>query len=409
MSSLALYGGKPVRTAQYAFEHHWGAEACKAINEVLDNRATSTFYGGPFARKFEQRFASIHKRGFGISCNSGTAALHVAYQAMGLEAGDEVIIPANAYVSAFSAALQLNAIPRLCDITEDNCMDVDHAASLVGPHTKLVVPVHLYGFPVDVPRLRALVCQHGLHVIEDCGQGHGALMRDELAGTFGDVACFSFFTCKHITTGEGGMCLTDSDEVSQQIRALCHKGKGLGWYDYRSIGYSYTMTDIQAALGLTSLDGFENEVERRRKYAKAYATPLGEKGFELVKEPKGSQSSFFKYPFRLPPNFRVLTEWFERACRAENVVVSRGYPHLASLPWICRKEYSAWHLTDTGKSAKYIQEDTPCAMDLTSRTLTACTGPGISDVHVEQTIDAITKIFDYMEKNRSRIISEEHL
>ncbi len=409
MKQLAILGGKPVRESPYSFEHDWGQDAREALDRVLDSRATSVFYGGPVAREFERVFASIHGRQHAVSCNSGTSALHVAYQAAGLGAGDEVIIPANAYISAFSAALQLNAVPRLCDIGNDNCIDPEHASSLVGPRTRLVVPVHLYGYAADVPQLSALVRSEGVQVVEDCGQGHGALLNDGLAGSLGDISCFSFFTCKHVTTGEGGMCLTDNRDVAEMIRALCHKGKGTGWYDYRTIGYSYTMTDIQAALGLATLANFSSEVDRRRRYAETYSRAIGEIGLEVIREPAGVRSSFFKYPFRLPSEYGLLSEWFEKACRAENVVVARGYPHLATIGWIHRKEYSAWHLTEAGKHAVYVPEDTPRALDIASRTLTACTGPGVTETEVTQTIEAIAKVTRYMMEHRSHLMSAQGL
>jgi len=318
---------------------------------------------------------------------------------MGLDAGDEVILPANAYVSALSAALQLNAIPRLCDVGHDSNIDVSHMRSLVGPRTRLVVPVHLYGFPADMSSVMSVAKEHNLAVVEDCGQGHGATFNGHPMGDYGDCAAFSFFTCKHVTTGEGGMALTDDETIASRLRELCHKGKGIGWYDYRSIGYSYTMTELQAAAGMVTLAEYDNEVAKRVEYGNHYKKELRKLGLEVVDTLEHVQSSYFKFPFYLPREFSRFAEWFERACRAENVVVARGYPHLARIPWIAKKEYSAWRLTDAGRNASYLPEDTPVANDLTARTLTACTGPGITWNDVHNTVEAISKVYRTLESD----------
>ena len=124
------------------------------------------------------------------------------------------------------------------------------------------------------------------------------------------------------------MVLTDENGIAQRLRELCHKGKGMGWYEYRSIGYSYTMTELQAAAGLVTLADYDDEVAKRCEYARYYERELSSLGLEVVVPPNQGRSGYFKFPFRLPREWSRFCEWFERACRAENVVLARGYPHL---------------------------------------------------------------------------------
>ena len=204
MINLALYGSTPVRSEPYVqntigMTYCWGVLGKSSTGGHCQNSM-----GGPLAREFETSFSKKHGKRFGVSTNSGTSALHVCYQALGLSAGDEVILPANAYVSALSAALQLNAIPRLCDVGYDNNMNVAHLRALIGPRTRMVVPVHLYGYPADMPAIMRVAREHELVVVEDCGQGHGASMNARRDGILWGLRSIQFLYMQACHNGRGG-------------------------------------------------------------------------------------------------------------------------------------------------------------------------------------------------------------
>ena len=249
-TKLALNGGRPFIERPMSIRHHWDA----TLNTWLQEAAKGTlseFYGGPLSRRFECEFAAAQQVRFGVAMNSGTSALHVLYHALGIGPGDEVIVPDQAYVSALSAVLQLGAQPVLCDVDAE-CYTLDPTAlsGKITSRTKLIVPVHLYGCPADMVEICRLAKHAGVTVVEDCGQGHGGLIGEKPVGGFGIASAWSFFVVKHVTTGEGGMVLCDQQQIADRIRALCNKGKGTGWWEYRELGYSYTMGELQAAAGL---------------------------------------------------------------------------------------------------------------------------------------------------------------
>jgi perosamine synthetase len=325
--------------------------------------------------------------------------------ALGVRPGDEVIVPANAYVSAATAALQINAIPIFADIDPHTfVLDPMQLEAKVSPRTRLVVPVHLYGHPVNMPVLVETARRHGLKIVEDCAQAHGAEIGGRLVGTFGDAACYSFCCRKHVVAGEGGMVITNEADVAETARSLANKGKGLEWWDYRRMGYSYLMTEIQAAIGLCSLRHLTDEIERRRALAQIYRTQLTGTALLVAAETPGYKHIYFKIPFLLPPEMRLYTAWFEKAVQAENVVVERSYPVLYQIPWVRRKEGMGdgypYRFFEHARTLMYENSGCSVAEDVCSRLLAACTGPGIDELEVRDTCDAILKVYGFLRDHR---------
>lgn len=250
---LAIEGGCPAMPHPIILRHTWGDRVRNLVADVLSDGRVARFYGGPLSREFEQRFAALQQAAHGVSTNSGTSALHVCYRLCGLGPGDEIIVPAHAYVTALSAALELDAIPVLCDVEPSTyCMDPESLERCITPRTKIIVPVHLYGRPADMPAILRCAKKRSLCVVEDCGQGHGAVVASKPVGGFGAMSAWSFFEIKHVCTGEGGMCMFQDEATAVRARSLVHKGKGEGWWDYFESGFSYPLTDLQAAIGVMS-------------------------------------------------------------------------------------------------------------------------------------------------------------
>ncbi|OLT25789.1 hypothetical protein BJF83_22665 [Nocardiopsis sp. CNR-923] len=209
---LALHGGGPVRAERKPANPLISDAAKSEVVEVLESGTLAQFYGGTRVRRFESAYASRFQRKHAIAVSSGTAALHLAYLAARLPSGSEALLPANAYVSAASAMIQAEIVPVVVDIDPlTGAMDPEDCARKINDRTRMLVPVHMYGQPCPMPELTTLASRHGLVIIEDCGQSHGAPSAGRLTGTFGLAAAFSLCCRKHIAVGEGGMVITDDD------------------------------------------------------------------------------------------------------------------------------------------------------------------------------------------------------
>src|SRR5205823_1498591 len=200
----------------------------------------------------ERLFADFCGVPHAISCNNGTTALHLALQGLGVKPGDEVIIPTLTYIATANAVRYCGAIPVLVD-SEPRTMNIDASRieERITPHTKGIIPVHLYGHPAEMQPITDIASRHGLFVLEDAAEAHGALYRGVKAGALGAAATFSFFGNKIITTGEGGMITTADEELNRAMRLI--RGQGMDphrRYWFPIIGNNFRMTNIQAALGL---------------------------------------------------------------------------------------------------------------------------------------------------------------
>jgi perosamine synthetase len=240
------------------------------VLECLDSTWISS--KGKFISEFENRFAQYVgvKHPLGV-CN-GTAALHVALLALGIGSGDEVIVPTLTYIAAVNAITYTAATPVFVDSRRDTWqMDADDVRRKITPRTKAIMVVHLYGQPCDMDAIVKIANEHKLFVIEDCAEAFGATFNGKPAGTFGDIAAFSFYGNKTITTGEGGMVVTQNADVAN--RALHLRGQGLAdnreyWHDV--VGYNYRMTNICAAIGLAQLERADEFLSKKRALAKKY-------------------------------------------------------------------------------------------------------------------------------------------
>lgn len=240
---------------------------------------------GPYVDKFEQEFRAFIGTSQGIAVSNGTVALHLALLALGVGPGDEVIVPDLTFAATINAVLFCGATPVIVDVDSHlwgmSLASVQHA---VTPRTKAIIPVHLYGRPVEIGPIAAFAAKRGIGVVEDCAEAHGARYAGRPVGQFGDVACFSFYANKIVTTGEGGMCLTNSAELAQSIRLLRDHGMTPSRsYWHERVGYNYRITNLQAAIGYSQLWRIEDVLDRNREIANAYQAAL--KGIPGVKFP----------------------------------------------------------------------------------------------------------------------------
>ncbi len=242
---------------------------------------------GPAIREFEQKFAARIGRRFGIAISNGTAALEIAVRALNLGPGDEVILPTFTIISCASAVVKEGAIPVVVDADPVTWnMDVAQLAEKITTQTRAIMPVHIYGLPVDMDPVIELARRYNLKIIEDAAEAHGQTYRGKPCGTFGDLSIFSFYPNKLITTGEGGMLLTDDEALAERCRSLrnlCFQPQRR--FIHEELGWNYRMTNLQAALGLAQLEQWNSFIQRKRKMGRIYTELLtGVEGIQLPLE-----------------------------------------------------------------------------------------------------------------------------
>lgn len=242
----------------------------KYVNDCLDSTWISS--KGKYIAAFENAFAAYLKVNHAASVSNGTVAIHVALLALGIGPGDEVIVPTLTYIASVNAISYCGAIPVFVDSLPDTWqMSADDVRKKITPKTKAVMAVHLYGHPCNMDELQAVCKQNNLFLVEDCAEALGSKYKGKLVGSFGDIATFSFFGNKTITTGEGGMVTTNDETLYDRV--FHFKGQGLAkyrqyWHDV--IGYNYRMTNICAAIGLAQFEQLEEFLSKKRQVAKWY-------------------------------------------------------------------------------------------------------------------------------------------
>jgi perosamine synthetase len=246
-----------------------GENELKNVMEAVKSGWVSS--KGPFIDEFEQGFSSYIGTKYGVATSNGTTALHLALAALGIGKGDKVLVPSLSFIAVANSVTYVGAKPIFIDSHPKYwCMDPSKIKK-IDKKTKAIIAVHLYGHPCDMDEIMNIAREHGLHVIEDCAEAHGAEYKGKRVGSFGLISCFSFYGNKIITTGEGGMCLTDNEELSEKMKILRDHGMNLHkkyWHDV--IGFNYRMTNLQAALGVAQLKKIDRLINKKRDIAITY-------------------------------------------------------------------------------------------------------------------------------------------
>jgi perosamine synthetase len=253
--------------------------------------------------------------------SSGTAALQLAVAAAGIRPGDEILVSASTNIATALAAVHNGALPIPVDsepVTWN--LDLDQIESLVTARTRAVIPVHLYGHPVDMDRLGEIARRHGLTVIEDCAESHGATCRGRMTGSFGAMGCFSFYANKVITTGEGGMVVTDDPRLADRLRLLRNLGFTQPRFRHEIAGHNFRMTAYQAAMGVAQLARIEAIVAAKRRLAETYNRLLADTpGLQLPTEAAWARNVYWMYAVVVRPEFGATRDELAAALLAEGV------------------------------------------------------------------------------------------
>jgi perosamine synthetase len=291
------------------FEPVIGEEEIDAVVAALRRGEISGSFGESIPR-FEQEFAEYCGCKFGVAVSSGSTALHLAVAAAGIGPGDEVLVSASTNIATALAVIHNNAIPVPVDSENVTWnLNLDLVEELITERTKAIIPVHLYGHPVDMDRLMEIARRYHLLVIEDCAESHGATCRGRMTGSFGEMACFSFYANKVITTGEGGMVTTNDERLAERLRLLRNLAFTKPRFRHEEAGFNFRMTGYQAAMGHAQFQKIDRIVEEKRRVAHAYNRYLSDvEGLQLPYEAEWAKNIYWMYGVVVQPEFGITRD-----------------------------------------------------------------------------------------------------
>lgn len=302
------------------FEPIVGEEEINNVVAALRNGELSGTFGH-FLETFEKEFAGYCGCRYGVAVTSGTTALQLAVSAAGIRPGDEVLVSSSTNIATALAVVHNQAIPVPVDSEEETWnLNLDLIEKLITSKTRAIIPVHLFGHPVDMDRLGALAKQYKLVVIEDCAESHGAKCRGRMTGSFGEMGCFSFYANKVITTGEGGMVVTNDEKLADKLRLLRNLGFTTPRFRHEVTAHNFRMTGYQAAMGLAQLHRIDRIIAEKRRVASTYNASLRDiPGLRLPVEREWAFNVYWMYSVEVNPEFGMTRDELARALTAEGI------------------------------------------------------------------------------------------
>ncbi len=357
-----------------------------AVQNVIKSRWLTM---GKVTQEFESSFADYTQTKHAIAVTNATAALHLACLALGIGPGDEVIVPSLTFVATANAVRYVGATPVFADIISSDDLNISPAAInlLITPRTRAIIVMHYAGYPCDMPAILSIAKQHGLFVIEDAAHAVGSELNNRKLGVWGDIGCFSFFSNKNMTTGEGGMLTTDNDGLAQKLSRLRSHGmtsltwdrhKGHAWsYDVVDLGYNYRIDEIRAALGLAQLAKVEKNNECRRHLSQLYHSALQELESQVAvpfQNHEGKTSAHIM-PILLPKG--TNREQFMGSMKEQGIQTSFHYPPVHT--FTAYNSDTKWNL--------------PVTEEVAGREVTLPLYPALTDEDILLVINAISRAF----------------
>jgi perosamine synthetase len=340
---------------------------------------------GPFVAEFEEKFSRSIGRSHGVAVANGSAALDIAVAALGIGAGDEVIMPTFTIISCAASVVRAGAKPILMDSDPATWnMDIAQIEAKITPRTKAIMVVHIYGLPVDMDAVMAIAKKHKLAVIEDAAEMHGQTYNGKPCGSFGDISIFSFYPNKHITTGEGGMVVTNDAVLAEKCRSLrnlCFQAKKR--FVHEELGWNYRMTNLQAALGLAQLERLGEFVIRKRRMGALYNAMLTGKDHLILSPTKASYAESIYWVYGL-----MLTD--DVPFDAEAMMKKLAEKQIGTRPFF-------WPMHEQpvfNKMGWYQGEAYPVAERMARRGFYLPSGLGLTDAQLEQSANAVCEILE---------------
>lgn len=352
------------------------------VNECLKTGWISS--GGKFITEFEEKFAAYINKKYGIAVNNGTNALILALRALDLPRGSEVVMPTFTIISCALACIYNNLKPVLVDCEPDTWnMNISQIEEKITEKTKAIMVVHIYGHPVEMNSVVEIAKKYNLYIIEDAAEAIGAQYKGQKCGTFGDISCFSFYANKTITTGEGGMVLTDDDKLAKKSKRL----RNLGFipqrrFYHKELGYNFRMTNIQAAIGLAQLERIEEHINMKRKIGKLYTEFLKDIFyFQLPVEKEWAKNIYWMYGIVLDEKTRMNAEEFGKRL-SKNGIQTRPF-------FLGMHEQPVFH-----KMGLFIDEHYPVAERIAKQGLYLPSGLTLKEKEIKKIAKAMEKILE---------------
>lgn len=347
------------------------------VDNVVKAVETKLRPNDEFVLGFEKGFASFVGTKHGVSVINGTAAIHLALAALGIKPGDEVILPSMTSIGCTNAIALTGAKPVFADSTiEYWCIDPKKIEEKITSKTKAIMPVHIYGHPCDMDPITEIAKRHNLYLIEDAAEAHGTEYKGRMAGSMSDISCFSFYGNKLITTGEGGMCMTDNDELAERMKMLRNQGTKPQYknkYYYDEIAFNYRMTNMQAAVGVAQLARIPYLMGKKLEMAKIYDELFEARSKNVVHAPKmpWAKNTYWYYSVLVPKDKR---DKVVAALEGSEIEVRPFFYPLHMLP-----NYN------TG-------DKLPVAEDIGFRGLNLPSGPYLTREQIEEVVDTIVRV-----------------
>ncbi|MAF99531.1 MAG: aminotransferase DegT [Nanoarchaeota archaeon] len=358
-----------------------GNEA-KYVQDCLQTTMISSM--GDYIKKFEHAFATYSQVKHGVAVSNGTTAIHLALEALGIGPGDEVIIPTFTMIATGNAVLYTGATPVFVDAELDTWnMDTSQIESKITEKTKAIIPVHTYGHPCDMDRINDIAKKHNLFVIEDAAEAHGAEYKGRKAGSLSDVACFSFYANKMITTGEGGMVITNNDQIAEKCRLLRNHAFVQPRFVHHQLGFNYRMTNIQAAMGLAQTENIQTFVESRIKNAQRYTELLKDvQGIECPPKKEWAKNVYWMYGILLNKSFPLSKDQLMAALRERGIGTRSFFHPLHAQPMFNNPKYKHVDTSGNFQKSQYLWQNglyLPSSSHLT-------------DAQIQEVVNAIKEI-----------------
>lgn len=353
----------------------------KYLCECIDTGWISS--EGPFVKEFEQKMSATVDRKYGIAVSNGTAALEVAAQALEIGQGDEVIMPTFTIISCAMAITKLGAVPVFVDSDLHTWnMNVDRIESKITNKTKAILVAHMYGLPVEMDRIIELAKKYNLRIIEDAAEMHGQTYKGQPCGSFGDISTFSFYPNKHITTGEGGMIVTDDEALAERcrmLRNLCFR-KDIR-YVHDEISDNYRFTNLQAAVGLAQLERLDEFVEKKREMGRYYTEKLQDvPGIQLpIAQTEYADNIYWVYGILLKEDIAVDNRQMQKLLAEEGIGTRTFF-------W-CMHEQPVYQ-----KQGMYIGEKYPNAEYMARKGFYIPSGLALTKEQMQQVVAGVAKV-----------------
>jgi 8-amino-3,8-dideoxy-alpha-D-manno-octulosonate transaminase len=416
----AISGGKPVRstplTTNYEGANFIGAEEKTELDEAVATRSLFRFYGFSTpqkARTFEEEFQKFMGVKYALGVTSGTAALHVAINALGVGPGDEVILPAETWHSDYNVILMAGALPVFCEIDESFAMDPEDLKRKITPHTKVIIPSHLSGTVANMDKIMAIAREHNLKVLEDSAEAIGASYKGKHTGTIGDIGIYSFQTAKMMTSGEGGCVITNDPALYERairfhdlggVRPTFRSVLGMsphqphGSHPETLVGLNYRMNEETGAVLCAQVRKLETAIDNHRRMHQ-YVTEKIKNLPGIKLRPSNDPEGDINISLDLLLPTKDLRDQFIKAMTAENVPMSIGILGTINLPtmgYIADKvaPHPQWPSFNTprGKAMRYGAECSPRSIDLKARYASLYIGPKWTDDDLNDVVKAVTKV-----------------